>query len=169
MKKQLLLLSLALLSMGSQAVCPSVPTADRFELHGDEVIDRRTGLVWQRCMVGQTWNGSTCAGTYGWHTYDVAMGLAKQANATDSPAGWRVPNIKELFSLVDLGCADPAIDSVAFPATPGLAIWSATPEAVRAAYGSNTVWWVHMRDGRVTAATSPGSTGKALRLVRSAR
>lgn len=30
--------------------------------NGDIVTDASTGLTWQRCALGQSWNGSTCAG-----------------------------------------------------------------------------------------------------------
>jgi hypothetical protein len=51
-----------------------------------------------------------------------------QANAS-THAGfndWRLPNRAELRSLVETGCADPAINTVVFPATATTEYWSST-------------------------------------------
>ncbi len=61
----------------AQATCPSAP--GRFAPTGDQVLDRYTGLVWQRCSQGQTWSGSDCAGTATTHTLEQAMIVAGQA------------------------------------------------------------------------------------------
>ena len=53
---------------------------------GDTVTDAATGLVWQRCAVGQSWSGSTCIGT--------ASISAWAAAVTGPPSGWRLPNVK---------------------------------------------------------------------------
>ncbi len=83
------------------------------------VTDPSTGLTWMRCAMGQTWTGSTCSGEA--RTYTTC----DQANAltgTVTFAGqsdWRVPNIRELLTIVDRTVSNPAIDSAAFPNTPG--------------------------------------------------
>jgi len=110
-------------SIGAHAVCPSTPTASRFNFNaaGDEVTDSKTGLVWARCSVGQTWSGSACTGSASAHTHEQALQLARAAG------GWRLPNVKELSSLADKGCQNPAIDSTAFPSTPSNKYWSSSP------------------------------------------
>ncbi|MBQ0934444.1 Lcl C-terminal domain-containing protein [Ideonella paludis] len=163
-KQTLSALSLALLTLGTQAACPTWSSASRFELHDSEVIDLRTGLVWQRCSAGQSWNGSTCAGTASTYSQAEALSLAKQANPSDSPAGWRLPNVKELASLADLGCTAPAIDTAVFPGTPAAAAWSATPNATR----SNIAWKVDFSQGSVSNLSGIGNPFH-VRLVRSAR
>lgn len=107
----------------AQAACPSTPTANRFSYsaNGAEVTDSKTGLVWARCSVGQSWSGSACTGTASTHTHEQALQLAQAAS------GWRLPNVKELSSIADKGCQSPAIDSAAFPATPGNKYWSSSP------------------------------------------
>jgi hypothetical protein len=50
-----------------------------------------------------------------------AGGLAGQAD-------WRIPNIKELGSIVEYQCHNPAINLAAFPDTPSATYWSATPD-----------------------------------------
>ncbi len=75
----------------------SAPTliADRYQVlnKGSEIKDTKTGLIWQRCSVGQSWNGRTCEGEAKKFAFAEAQGLAKD--------GWRVPTVRELFSLID--------------------------------------------------------------------
>jgi len=116
--------------LGARLVSKAIsPTASRFTANGDEVIDNRTGLVWRRCSEGQTWDGSTCVGTAtafnGWHG---ALARAR-SEAQRTGQGWRMPNAKEHFSIVDPAHAQPAIDPV-FPNTPGdYCSWTSTPES----------------------------------------
>lgn len=34
--------------------------------------DERTGLIWDRCYLGETWNGSICTGDHTSYTIDTA-------------------------------------------------------------------------------------------------
>lgn len=122
---------------------------------GDEVTDARTRLVWKRCSQGQTWNGttSTCDGTATTHTHEAALALGT--------AGWRLPNVKELESITDKSRTNPAIDPVAFPATPANWYWSATPYAGMPA----VAWGVNFDNGYVYNGSGRSGTGH-VRLVR---
>jgi hypothetical protein len=65
---------------------------------GTEVTDSTTGLVWRRCVEGMLWSSDaqTCVGNatrFRWRE------LLKHAKA-NRPGGWRVPNVKELTSIV---------------------------------------------------------------------
>jgi hypothetical protein len=115
---------LSLLAGGAtvNAACPSWATATRFLLNGAEVLDQRTGLTWARCSVGQSWNGSNCIGPALQMNHEAAFDYVK------SQVGWRLPSDRELFSLADKGCYNPAIDIIAFPDTPSGAFWSSTPK-----------------------------------------
>ncbi len=104
------------------AACPSAP--GRFATTGAEVTDTRTGLVWQRCSAGQAWSGSTCTGAITTFSHEQALAYGR-ANA--GALGWRVPDVKELSSLADRGCASPTIDTAAFPGTALSDYWSSTP------------------------------------------
>ncbi|WP_158273204.1 DUF1566 domain-containing protein [Limnohabitans sp. WS1] len=126
-------------------ICPTWPTADRFTLNGAEVIDKRTGLTWKRCSEGQNWNGSTCTGSATLHNHEAALTLAKAANTSQSATLWRLPNVKELASLADNGCQPPAIDNMAFPATPPSSFWSSSPDVGDASYA----WYVYFGYGNV--------------------
>lgn len=138
----------------AQAACPSVATAQRFTVNGAEVTDKETGLIWARCSVGQAWNGSTCAGSATGHWHETALTLAKQTK------GWRLPNVKELGSLIDEGCQFPAIDSAAFPNTPSAYYWSSSHST-----GNNGALYVVFSDGAINYEARNLNYG--VRLVRS--
>jgi Protein of unknown function (DUF1566) len=130
-----------------------------FSSTGAEVLDRRTGLVWRRCSEGQVWDGMTCAGTPFPFVWMDTFASAKAAGK-----GWRVPNIKELSTLVDDRASYPAIDSEAFPGTPDFqGYWSSTPLAT----GGLQAWLVNFWSG--DTGDSPATVRLSLRLVRSLR
>ena len=95
---------------------------------GSEVRDLRTGLTWRRCSEGQVWDSGSCAGTASGLTHENALALAK------TKAGWRLPNAKELASLLDLRQNNPAIDSSAFPSTPSELFWTSSPVVGNSAF-----------------------------------
>ena len=99
---------------------PVTPTS-RFTLQGDQVLDKRTGLIWQRCTVGQSWNeaAQSCDG----------QPLKRNWKDTleQAPEGWRVPNIREVNSITEFTCSRPAINLAVFPNTPLEFYWSSTP------------------------------------------
>lgn len=75
-----------------------------------QVIDNARKLVWSRCLVGQTYNASTasCDG--------VATEFASWQDALNAQKdGWRVPNIKELATIVEETQAIPAVNTSLFP------------------------------------------------------
>jgi hypothetical protein len=96
----------------SDAACPpQSKSASRFILKGSEVRDTRTGLTWQRCSVGMTWNDRQgCTGR------QTLMGLKEALKAAETAGpGWRVPSINELYSLIDKQCGKPPVDAKVFP------------------------------------------------------
>lgn len=116
---------------------------------GQEVTDSRTGLVWRRCVEGMTWDGTTCTGSPFFGMWQHALQLSV-AEAHRTGQAWRLPNVKELASLVDrsataLSPEAMAIDPVAFPATPNFQAWSSSPWATDAFYA----WSVHFYYGSV--------------------
>lgn len=105
----------------------------RFEIisNGSEVKDKVTGLIWQRCSIGQTWDGNTCTGTATRHTWQQALTVAKNLGN-----GYRLPNIKELNSIVERQCSHPIINSKIFPNTESRSYWSSSPQ-----FGYNSGAW----------------------------
>lgn len=125
-----------------------------FNKDGSEVIDKTTGLTWRRCAEGMNWNGTTCAGAANSFTFDNAQVHARTQN------GWRLPEVKELESLVDRTRSNPAIDTTVFPGTVSRWHWSSTP------YASNpsSAWVVDFTYGSIY--DSFRGFGLAIRLVR---
>lgn len=147
-------------------------TAGRFTAIGDEVTDNLTGLIWRRCGEGQTWDGTACAGDltafYAWHS---ALAHAK-ATAQSTGVGWRMPNAKEQFSIVDVARSMPAIDPV-FPNTSSdYCYWTSTSESSQPDDAMPMfVRCVAFNEGRLSAAgfEDDGSNPRWMRLVRNAR
>src|SRR3954467_14277733 len=77
---------------------------DRYEIKRATVYDKQRRLTWQRCSVGQTWDGKTCLGAVENLTWDDAWDAAAHAGT-----GWRVPTKDELLTLISQACHDPAV------------------------------------------------------------
>jgi hypothetical protein len=124
-------------------------TADaRFELGADgTAYDRRTRLLWRRCSLGQTWNGSDCVG----EARRVGFVAASRAAAPQSEKAttWRLPKLAELAGLVELACGKPAINRNVFPATAHADYWTATSLAGDLSRG----WFVNFMYGDSHAAS----------------
>lgn len=128
----------------------------------DTIISLATKLIWQRCSVGQNWNGTTCTGNAKALNWYDAMALAK--------GEWRLPTLDELETLVfcssgqrepssrpggsfvrnkDGDClgdyARPTIQQLAFPNTPAERFWTST------AYADNRrgAWDIQFNGGNV--------------------
>ncbi|MFI3157183.1 MAG: DUF1566 domain-containing protein [Methylococcaceae bacterium] len=115
-------------SLGLLAFLPSVQAADRYTVsaNGQEVKDNKTQLVWRRCPEGMTWSGDTCDGSASAMSHQAALQQAA-SQAASTGVAWRLPNVKELASIVDRSRSNPAIDPLVFPATPSNAFWSSSP------------------------------------------
>ena len=111
------------------------------------VTDPTTGLTWMRCSMGQTWDGSTCTGTPSTYTFDQANALT---TAFAGKSDWRMPNIRELQTIVNRSVYNPAIDSAAFPNTPDSDFWSGSPYAS----SSGSAWGVNFTYGLCLLYTS---------------
>lgn len=135
-----LLSSLVLLAFLGNSDFAHAQARYSYSSDGSEVTDAQTGLVWRRCSQGQTWSGSTCTGTASTHTHEQALAVAK----TQSP--WRLPNVKELSSLVDASRSSPSVNTAAFPGTPSSMFWSSTGVAS----SSSAAWYVFFGDGFVS-------------------
>ena len=112
---------------------PATTPTSQFIDHGDgTVTDTKTGLMWKRCTEGQVWNDSTCNDTSESVTFFTWQGALQQAQAMNSTGGfagqvdWRVPNPKELTSLLEDQCFEPAINITVFPTTHTLLYWSSS-------------------------------------------
>lgn len=108
------------------------------------VYDTATALTWMRCSIGQQWDSENqqCTGAAQSHTWRSALQYVRSLNQGDGYASqhdWRVPNIKELGSIVETQCYGPAINLEIFPNTQSYFYWSST-------YASNFTPNIHYID-----------------------
>ncbi|HDY7831466.1 TPA: DUF1566 domain-containing protein [Vibrio vulnificus] len=128
----------------NSAIAASTPTAD-FSDNGDgTVTHHKTGLIWQRCSLGQSWDGSDCIGTATTFTWELALAAAAQ-HSLGGFSDWRLPNKNELASIVEYRCWSPAINNQQFPNTPSAWYWSSSPFS----NFSGLAWYVSFSDGFV--------------------
>ena len=126
----------------------TTPTAD-FTVHNNGTVTHTpTGLMWKVCSEGQTWQSSdgSCSGTATKHTWQAALQIPQTLNTQGGYADhtdWRLPNIKELGSIVELACYGPAINTALFNNTSYLAYWSATINN----YSNDYAWAVQFTSG----------------------
>ncbi len=90
--------------------------------------DTKLNKTWLRCVVGMSWNGSTCEGqslTYNWNdAQSIIDDLNKQKVA--GRGNWRMPTADELESITEKSCYKPAINLDAFPYSPQSGFWTDT-------------------------------------------
>lgn len=166
MKKQALIFILTLLTSNVNAVqvCKDYILNDtpdyRYTVHGDGTItDTATNLMWQQCSLGQS--GSDCsigiAITMTWQGALQAGADSTLASHTD----WRLPNVKELSSIVAYNCYSPSINETVFPSSVTGPYWSSSPYS----YNSiNRAWSVFFNYG--FSSVNARSSIYSVRLVR---
>lgn len=122
-----------------------MPDGDRFAVTGRCAWDRHTGLMWPLAADG---TGAPV-------TWTAALAAVEQCNR-ERFAGfddWRLPNIRELESLVDLGAHDPALA----PGHPFASVregyWSSTTSVYEPRYA----WVLYLQDGGVGVGFKPKS------------
>lgn len=118
--------------------------------------DSATGLIWDRCVAGQTWNGTMCIGEGTRVLWDDAKRIAASVT-TGGFHDWRLPTLAELYTIrkcsngvstdekaivniepnqggpftvvrwCQLGSQSPTIDATVFPNTPAKDFWTGSP------------------------------------------
>ena len=97
--------------------------AARFTNNGNGTItDNATGLMWvsDPISIGAPFNSNM--------TWEAAIASCEALDYAGHQ-DWRLPNIKELQSIVDYGKVTPSIDTTYFPNTASNAYWSSTTYA----------------------------------------
>ncbi len=116
------------------------------------VTDNSTGLMWQQAEGGsKTWTDAL--------SYCNNLSLAGNSD-------WRLPNVKELTSIVDYTRGGPSINTAAFPNANAFSYWSSTTFTYYAGYA----WPVDFDNGFVNNyvnVNSPASDDYYVRCVRS--
>ncbi|MCX7011387.1 MAG: DUF1566 domain-containing protein [Candidatus Sumerlaeota bacterium] len=106
-------------------------TTPRFADNGNgTVTDNITGLIWQQSEADspQTWDAA--------FLYCQGLSLAGHSD-------WRLPNIKELWSLVDTNLSNPVIYKRSFPQAESTQYWSSTTLSGH----PEKAWTVEFREG----------------------
>ncbi|NVK23374.1 MAG: DUF1566 domain-containing protein [Gammaproteobacteria bacterium] len=143
--KNFILFTVALLSPVTYAaqecknnIAPSTPD-NRFTLNNDgTVLDKQTGLLWMQCRLGQNWANNDCSDDIVEYNWIDALAAAEDTNFAGF-SDWRLPNIKELASIVELSCKNPSINEFIFPnsisidswQTRATEYWTSTPYAIK--------------------------------------
>ena len=153
MRKIQTVVALCLLSSMAMAECvdnivPTTPT-DNFDISAGTVLDAKTGLMWKQCAEGLS--GDDCeegeADTLTW------ADALEQVETLNSDGGfaehtdWRLPNIKELQTLVEERCEGPARNEDVFPGDYASQLWSSSPTGAAASAEANSAWYVRVSDG----------------------
>ncbi len=107
----------------------STPDSQLIDNGDGTVTDSKTGLMWKKCLEGLS--GNNCeSGSVNSFTWQEALQQPSTVNNAGGFAGyanWRLPNIRELISLIEDQCYDPAINLNYFPNTTNHTCWSGSP------------------------------------------
>lgn len=134
---------------------PPCAADEEWELAGPLAYNPRTDLTWQRCAVGQSFDGANaCRGEAVRLSFDEAL--------TTGRDGWRMPTLDELRSLVVPGRV-PTIDGEVFPDTPVAYFWSTDGR------DETVSWYVYFGNGQSNHYFPPRTNRDLLRLVRQGR
>lgn len=142
--RSVLVLALMLVTLGVRGAPTCIgnlrattPSSDFADNGNGTVLHKPSGLTWMRCALGYNWNGSSCSGEGTVYPWQVGLGAAAKLNAAGGYAGqrdWRVPNAKELASIVEGQCYYPAINTQIFPNTPATVFWTSSGHGEQARY-----------------------------------
>lgn len=159
MQRFLVLLCLVLLIVSQSAISAqaqickpesipaATPSSDFVDKNDGTVLHKPTGLIWMRCALGQQWDGKTCNGVPPQRDWQQALQSAATFNENGGFAGhkdWRLPSIKELDSIVETQCFQPAINLEIFPATPPRRFWSSSMD-IR--HPKSYAWYIEFETG----------------------
>ena len=144
--------------LGKMVVCLSVgmmlggvAAADRFNNNTDgTVTDSGTGLVWQK-------DGKTQRDWAGALAYCEGLDLAGHTD-------WRLPNIRELLSIVDYTKFSPAIDNRFSGTDDPFGYWSST--SYLDPNWKLGAWYVNFYDGTAAISGSEKTRNRYVRCVR---
>jgi len=101
-----------------------------FSKNGNIVTDSNTGLQWQDDAIGTMMSWAAAID----HCEDLNLDLQND---------WRLPNIKELISIMDDTKINPSMEGAVFANTASDIYWSSTTFA----YYSNYAWHVYFYNG----------------------
>lgn len=153
---------------------PEKSRGERWEIRDDGLVitDLATGLTWDRCSWGQS--GPDCEGTSPVYLrWADAMQIPTIANQQRYKGhyDWRLPNARELESLVKIDAYEPSIDTNIFPNTVPNYYWTASTNWLAAPSTGNYAWCLNFQNAAVASqrkapAGQPTPERSRVRLVR---
>jgi len=168
--------SILFISSLTNAACETAIIEEEFSTPNGQLLDNGNGtitdiassLMWIQCSEGQTYGDSLCDGGLVKSNWPEALSSPSVLNSNGGFAGhadWRLPNIKELRSLVEEACFNPSINIDRFPETENTIYWSST-SSISAPSGETPLgsWSVNFFDG--ASEISSRAEVNAVRLVR---
>jgi hypothetical protein len=103
------------IALGLAATAHADAPAGRYTVTGGTVHDTKTNLTWQQVVPTTT------------YTWADAKTFCAGVGSSLGGAGWRVPTVNELLTIVDYSRSNPAVDPNYFPATPAGLFLTAVP------------------------------------------
>jgi len=128
----------------SSSIAAITPDSQLTDNTDGTISDTKTGLMWKKCVEGVTDNlcNIGAATPFTWQSALERPGVVNSAGFA-TYHDWRLPNVKELASIVEEQCYDPAINLHMFPNTPSKVVWSGSPHAINGA----AAWYVDFNYG----------------------
>jgi len=135
---------------------PNTSTTKFVDNHDGTTTDTDTDLVWMRCVIGTTWNGQSCVDNYivgtgcGGSGWGGALNQTKCLNASGGFAGhrdWRLPNIKELASIVQWESSEHFSSSI----FPNISLYTRLFSSSPYNYSLNSVWAIEQSIAEIRA------------------
>ena len=139
-----------------EVASPDTVADSNYTLNGDgTVTDSTTGLRWQQFPPADPCSASAC-------TWSGAIAYCQGLALAGFTAGWRLPTVNELASIVDYSGSNPnaTIDATAFPGAPASAFWTSTSLSGN----PSSAWFVNFANGFVN--NGDVSETNAVRCVR---
>lgn len=132
----------------------STPTERFIQLDNGVVFDKATRLEWQTCVIGLV--GASCdlgiVRYFGW--WDAQAEVAAFNSGNSGNSDWRLPDIKELYSIIETACEEPSLNKLVFPNHPlSPAVsksWSSTPSS----FNVSQAWQIEFQNGLLYTLTN---------------
>ena len=128
-------------------ISSTTPTERFLKQKNNTVVDLQTGLMWRLCVEGT--KGPKCeqneALSFSWEEALLYPKKINQDAGVSSFKDWRLPNIRELSSIAELQCENPAINRNVFPNAPASLVWSSSPYSFYPHYS----WFLDFSNGSI--------------------
>ncbi|MCF6438995.1 DUF1566 domain-containing protein [Pseudoalteromonas luteoviolacea] len=144
----------------------SVPLStpeERFVINSDgTVCDTKTDIMWQRCTFGFVYNAETesCDNKEQQLSWQQALTAANNSRLGGHD-DWQLPNVKELATIVERSCEDPAINETVFLGNHSGNYWTSTTNVK----DISRAWTYQFADG-LNDSTSGKTSDAFVRLMR---